>query len=182
MAAFRYTDRIQHPLAQCYLAMRDRMAEFVPYLDGVREIRVLERREMAPGKHWILNEWISSYEVPAVLRPFLRPEWLRWLDKVVWDDERRAWQWEFDSPVLANVVRCAGENSMRELGPAETELVIAGDLNIHVENLPGVPAFVGRRMRPQVERFVLGLVAPRLRGIDEGLARYLDSRREPPPT
>lgn len=178
MAAFRFTDLIPHPIEQCYLAMRDKMCDFAPYLDDVKEIRVLERREIAPGKHFILNEWTSSYVPLPLVRRLVTADMLRWLDRVVWEDARRAWRWEFDSPTLGGVVRCTGENSMREVGPAETEIVIAGDLEIHVENLPGVPAFLGRRLRPQVEKFVIGLVSPRLRGIDKGLAKYLARAEE----
>jgi len=175
MAEFHFTDTIPHPLEACYEAMRDHMCEFTPYLHDVKEIKLLERREVAPGRHYLVNLWVSSYEPPALIRRFVTPEMLRWRDIVTWDDETRSWQWRFESPAFSEVVCCEGTNSMRALGEAATEITLAGRLDILVEKLPGVPSFIGRSVRPQVERFILGLVEPRLRGIDEGLARYLSA-------
>ncbi len=182
MARYEFADRIPFPVDECYLAMRDHMAELVPFLDGIREIRVLEREEIGPGRHRILNEWVSDHRVPAAVEPFLRPDILRWLDRVIWDDATRTWRYELEFPRLPGIVRCAGTNGMRALGPAETEITVSGDLEIHVERIRGIPAFLGRRVRPAVERFVVALVEPRLRGIDAGLARYLGSRPRPAAT
>jgi hypothetical protein len=177
VASFRFTDTIHHPLEACYVTMRDRMAELAPHLDGVKEIRVLERTEIAPGVHRILNEWISDYRPPPVVSRFLTPDMLRWLDRVVWEDARHAWRWEFETPRLGEVLFARGESFMRALSSCETEVVLAGEIEVRLERLPGLPAFIGRRVRPQVERFLLGLCEPRLRGIDRGLAAYLDAGR-----
>ncbi len=176
MAHFRFEDRIAHPLAACYEGMRDHMVELTPYLHGVREIKVLERREVAPGQTYIVNEWVSDYDVPALVSRVLKPDLLRWLDIVTWDDATRSWHWRFESKAAKDVLKAEGRNRMEADGPDATRFVIEGDLEIFVEKLPGVPGFIGRRVRPQVERFIVNLVEPRLRGIDQGLAQWLDAR------
>ncbi|HVY60508.1 MAG TPA: hypothetical protein VHF22_02595 [Planctomycetota bacterium] len=175
MARFRYEDRIPHPLEACYAAMRDRMTEFTPYLKGVREIRVVERREVAPGETFIVNEWVSDYDPPSVVGRFITPDMLRWLDIVTWRDATRSWDWRFESAALKSALSAKGTNCMKDAGGGATTFVIEGDLDILVEKMPGVPAFLGRRVRPQVERFILGLIEPRLRGIDQGLSAFLDA-------
>ena len=176
MARFRYEDRIPHPIETCYLAMRDHMAEFTPYLKGVKEIRVLEKREVGPGKTYIVNEWVSDYAPPALVARFITPEMLRWLDIVTWDDAARSWHWRFESNALKSALSAEGTNFMVAEDAGNTKFVIEGDLDIFVDRLPGVPAFVGRRVRPQVERFILGLIEPRLRGIEHGLAAWLEAQ------
>jgi hypothetical protein len=39
-----------------------------------------------------------------------------------------------------------------------------------------VPGFIGRRVGPTVERFILSVATPSLRGVAGGLARYLGER------
>lgn len=176
MAHFRFEDRIAHPLAACYVGMRDHMVELTPYLHGVKEIRVVERREVAPGKLYLVNEWVSDYPVPSVLSRFLSPDMLRWLDVVTWDDATRSWHWRFESRAAKGVLHAEGTNRMEEAGVGATRFVIEGDLEVYVEKFPALPAFIGRRIRPQVEKFIVGLIEPRLRGIDQGLAMWLDAQ------
>jgi hypothetical protein len=176
VARYAFTDRVLFPIAACYEAMRDHMTDFAPYLDGIREIRVLERTALAPGRWRIVNEWVPDYAAPAVISRFVSADMFRWIDRVLWDDEARSWRYEIDFPLLPGIVRCRGENGMRPAGPAETEVFVEGDLEIYADRLPGVPAFFGRSVRPSLERFVIGLVEPRLRGIDAGLARFLEAR------
>src|SRR5437868_2876942 len=96
MASFHFEDRIAHPLEACFLGMRDHMPELTPYLHGVSEIRVLERRDVAPGKLYLVNEWVSDYQVPSLVARFLKPEMLRWLDIVTWDAMTHSWDWRME--------------------------------------------------------------------------------------
>lgn len=176
MAKLDFEDRIAHPLEACFLGMRDHMAELAPYLHGVKEIIVHEKKEVAPGKIYIVNEWVSDYRVPAVVAKVLKPEMLRWLDVVTWDHTTYSWHWKFESKLMKNALEAEGTNRMVADGPGATRFLISGDLNIHVDRIPGVPGFLGRAVRPQVEKFIVSLVEPRMRGIDQGLARWLDER------
>ena len=156
------------------------MPELVPYLHGVKEIRVLERKETAPGIVHLVNEWVSDYHVPAVVSRFIKPEMLRWLDIVDWDHATHSWHWRFESKSLGSVLQAEGTNRMVADGPAATKFIIDGEINIFVEKMPGVPAFIGRRVRPQVEKFIVGLIEPRMRATDEGLSKWLDSKKAKP--
>jgi hypothetical protein len=142
----------------------------------VKEIRIVERKEVAPGELYLVNEWVSDYAAPALVSRFIKPEMLRWLDIVTWHDATRSWDWRFESNALKRALEAKGTNYMKADGERATTFVIEGDLDIFVEKMPGVPAFIGRRVRPQVERFILGLIEPRLRGIDQGLAAWLDAQ------
>src|SRR5207249_8290352 len=106
---------------------------------------------------------------------------LRWLDIVTWDEATHSWDWRFESKMAKEVLVSFGTNRMEAAGPDATRFVISGTLDIHVEKLPGVPGFIGRRVRPQVEKFIVSLVEPRLRGIDEGLAKWLDAKSRTAP-
>jgi len=176
VARFRTEETIPFPIEACFEGLRDHQHELVPYLEGVAEIKVLEREEVAPGRIRLLNEWVSDYKPSGVVAKVLKPEWMRWLDRVVWDAATRSWEWRLESAALAGLFAASGRNRMEVVGPAETRLVIEGDLEVFVEKLPGVPAFMGRAIRPQVERFIVGMIEPRQREVCTGLAKWLGSR------
>lgn len=174
---FRYEERIAHPIDACFAGLRDHQPDLVPYLDGIEEIRVRERVEVGPGRLRLVNEWVSDYRPSGVVAKVLRPEWLRWLDTVTWDEPTRTWEWRLESIALSGLFLATGKNRMEPDGERATRFVIEGDLEVYVEKLPGIPSFVGRAVRPQVERFIVGMVEPRQREICAGLAKWLDARR-----
>ncbi len=175
--SFRLTERIPLPRDLCFRTLRDRQHLLVPHYDHVKEIRVLEREDLADGRVRMVNEWVSDYEVPGPVSRIIKPDMLRWLDIVTWDERSYAWDWRFDYPIFKGAVACAGRNCMLEPGPGATEIVLQGELTIRPEALPGVPGFIGRRVGPTVEKFILGIVTPGLRRVAEGLGKHLGGER-----
>ncbi len=171
---FSIGDRIPHPRERAYVAMRDRMVDFVPYLPNVKEIRVLERKDLGGGRLYIVNEWVSDYEVPLAIRPILKPHMLQWIDKVTWDGGSKSWRWEFEYPHFRGALKCSGTNRMRAVSERETEIEIGGDLELDLTRIPGVQGFLGRLLAPRVEKFIVGTITPNLRATDQALARYLE--------
>ncbi|MEZ4269537.1 MAG: hypothetical protein R3F39_24520 [Myxococcota bacterium] len=67
---------------------------------------------------------------------------------------------------------------MGRIQEPETTLVrISGDLEIFADKLPGVPSFIGKRIAPQVEKFVVNMITPNLVELAPGLQGYLDGRK-----
>ena len=52
---------------------------------------------------------------------------------------------------------------------------VTGTLQVYPERLPGIPKFLGKRLAPQVEKFVVGLITPNLTDVAVGLQGYLDA-------
>ncbi len=51
---------------------------------------------------------------------------------------------------------------------------LTGTLVIDLKEIPGVPSFLGRRLAPQVERFIVSLITPNLEAVNTSIQRFLD--------
>jgi hypothetical protein len=81
---------------------------------------------------------------------------------------------------LSKFYDCSGTNYF-EPHPKEpesaTRIRITGQLEVHADKLPAVPSFLASRLKPQVEKFVIDLLAPNLTETAEGLQAYLDEKK-----
>ena len=50
------------------------------------------------------------------------------------------------------------------------------DLQIHPQNVPGVPKFLARKFRPQIEAAIEKQITPNMRNLAVSIRRYADSR------
>jgi len=168
------TARIAHPLDRVYLAYRDDLPALAPYLPDVSHI-VVDRRTERDGGVDLLNIWHASTRIPSVAKAFVRPEMLRWEDHASWDDAATLARWKLIVPAFRNQVTCTGETRIKADGAgARVELV--GDLQIDLSRLPGMNRFVGKRMAPQVEAFIVKLISPNLQRVNAALESYLDDK------
>ncbi len=173
---FAETSKVAHPAEKVLETMIVRMEEIVPFLPNVARIDTLERKDLPRDRIRILRRWQGvSESVPSALRPFVSEEWLAWLDTAVWTPAEYKVDWTL-STSLSNFYECSGTNFF-EPHPDDprkaTRIRITGDLRIHPEKLPGLPRFLGNRLAPQVEKFVVNLITPNLTDVAKGLRGYL---------
>ncbi|MBI5526714.1 MAG: hypothetical protein HY897_10315 [Deltaproteobacteria bacterium] len=172
---FRIEETIAGPIEQVFGAMRDHLPDLVPFLPEVESIQVLEREEIGPGRHRFLNLWQGKPDAaPKAVRPFVSGNMLRWKDHAEWDEAARKVAWRLEPFHFGTLFECRGEDLFAEAPGGKTKMTIHGVLSIYPERIPGVPAFLARRLRPDVEKFIMNLVTPNLRGVAGGIARYLE--------
>jgi len=166
--------RIAYPREQVYLTYRDRMSEIAAFIPDVREIIVHAREDTDHGVK-LHNEWISDREIPSVVRKVLKPEHLRWDDYADWNDEKSYVDWTIKTRAFTDAVQCSGRNII-EAQPDDTTLVkLTGELVIHLDDIPGVPSFLARRLAPQVEKFIVSLITPNLEQVNQSIQRFMDA-------
>lgn len=169
----RSVSRLHHPVDVVFRAYRDRMPEVAAYIPDVREIVVHSRVEEGDAVR-LHNEWVSDRDIPAVAARFLKPEQLRWDDHAVWTASDRLCRWSIRTRVFPDAVRCSGQTRLVEDGDA-TRVELLGALELDLAEVPGVPAFLGRRVAPQLEAFVVSLIKPNLERTNEAIGRFLDA-------
>ena len=161
-----------------FAVMRDRLVELVPFLPEVQSIEVLEREDLGPGRLRFVNLWQGKPDAaPKAVRPFISGNMLRWKDHAQWDEAAKKVQWRLEPFHFGTLFECRGEDLFAALPDGRTKMMIKGTLNIYPERVPGVPSFLAKRLRPDVEKFVMNLVTPNLRGIAGGITKYLASKR-----
>jgi hypothetical protein len=170
---FSLVDEIPHPRELVFTTHRDKLTDLVPYLNQVRSIVTESRVEEGPVVR-LLNRWhASDAEVPAPIRPLLRPERLTWLDKATWDMSRWRCDWEITITALPEAVTARGSSVFLEEG-AETIVQMSGEFLIHPDKIPGVPTFVAKAAAPALEKFIVGLLQPNLRKSNQAIQQYID--------
>lgn len=165
--------KISHPQPIVYAAYRDRLPEIAAYMDDIKEIRVIERDD-GDGVVKIHNEWISDRDVPRFARAFIKPEMLRWDDHAEWKDDEGKVYWTLKLRVFTEQVTCGGTNSFVKVDDGTTKVLLEGDLDIDLKNIPGVPKLLAGGIKPQLEKFIVSLITPNLEKVNQSLQQFLD--------
>lgn len=170
---FTITDELAHPLDLVFATHRDKLEELVDYLPNIESVETKSRIE-EDGVAKLENHWTAaSTDIPSVLRPMLKSEYLTWIDRAEWDGNTYRCRWVIELGVLPGAITARGENVFRE-EDGETIIDMTGEFIVHPERIPGVPTFVAKRAAPAVEKFVVGLLQPNLRKSNAAVGEYID--------
>ena len=166
---------VTYPVEKVFPVVRDQLVELVPFLPAVDSIQLQERTELGAGKLRLVNLWQGKTQAaPAAVRPFVTKGLVRWKDIAEWDEGSRTTRWHFETFHFEKLFECAGENRFVSTPEGHTRIEIRGNLEIFTERIPGVPGFLGRRLKPKIEKFIVELVTPNLRDLGRGVQRFLD--------
>jgi hypothetical protein len=165
--------RIHHPLELVYTCYRDQLPQIAPYTPDIREIIVNSREDLEQGPK-LHNIWVADREIPKVAQGIIKPEMLRWDDFAEWNNSAKHVDWTLNIPAFPNQVACSGRNAFFADGPDATRVVLTGDLQINVKNVPGVPRLLAGRIAPKLEAFIVKLITPNLEKVNHSLERFLD--------
>lgn len=166
---------IAHDPGAVFEVYRDRVQELVAYLPDVAEIVVLAREE-GPGTVRLHNAWRSTSEVPAMARSVVKPEHLCWEDYVTWNEALRMGEWSIKTRLFTEGVRCEGRTEILDDGVDGCLVRMSGRIDIDLDRAGVLPGFVGRRLAPQLEKFIVSLITPNLERTNQAIGRYLDER------
>ncbi|MCB9673832.1 MAG: hypothetical protein H6737_01870 [Alphaproteobacteria bacterium] len=170
---FTITDELPHPRDLVFQTHRDKLLELVEYLPNIDKVETTKREEDGAVVR-LENHWTAAQtDVPAVVRPLIKAEYLTWVDYAEWDEEHYRCRWRLELNVLPGVIEAHGENVFLDEGD-ETVVNMTGEFVIHHERIPGVPAFVAKSAAPALEKFIVGLVQPNLRKSNAAVVEYID--------
>ncbi len=165
--------RIAHPLDAVYKAYRDDLPLIARFIPDIKEI-VVQSREDTPEGVKLHNLWVADKELPKMIKGMVKPEMMQWDDYADWNDSEHYVAWNLVIPAFKTQVRCEGRNSFYADGTG-TRVVLTGELHIHLENVPGVPKFMAKKMAPRIEEVIVKLITPNLKRVNDSLGQYLDS-------
>ena len=126
------------------------------------------------GEVKLHNVWIAERDIPVFARAFLKPEMLCWDDHAVWKDAEHRVHWTLKLRVFTDQVTCGGTNTFTADGDNQTKVVLDGDLDIDLKNIPGVPRILAGGMKPKIEKFIVSLITPNLERVNHSLQEFLD--------
>jgi hypothetical protein len=178
---FSTTDVIEYPVETVFQTHRDHLPELVDFLPNVEKIEV-ESREDLEGRVDLVNIWTAARsEVPTLVRPFVKPHMLTWIDRASWLESDHTCRWDIELGFLKAAIRCKGENKMRSNDDGHTEVTIAGQIEVDAKKIPGVPRFMAKKVGAAVEKFVVKTITPNLKKTNDGVRAYLAAQEEAEP-
>ena len=166
---------IAHPLKDVYLAYRDKLPQIASHIPDIKEIRIESREESDEGPT-IHNLWVAERDLPKMIKGVVKPEMMQWDDYAQWNDTDHYVSWRLVIPAFKNQVQCEGRNSFFADGEG-TRVVLTGELHIKLENVPGVPKFMAKKLAPKIEEFIVNLITPNLKQVNTSLGAYLDAQK-----
>lgn len=178
MAKIDIKDQIPFSRERVYETFRDHLAELLPFLPTVQDIKVESYERVDDNTVKIVNIWKAAQEeIPTVAQPFIKPEMLMWTDRATWEDGKFECHWDMEVGFLKEAISCSGTTRYIEKGD-KTEIHIAGDLQVDARKIPGVPRLVAGRVGSAVEGFVVRMITPNLKEVNRGAESYLKKQDE----
>lgn len=173
---FRSESTIHHPREVVFAAYRDRLPSVVPFLEDIKAVNVLARSE-AGSVVKLHNEWVSDREVPKVAASIIKPEHLKWDDHASWDATTHKCTFEIKTRMFTDSVKCVGSDTFVDDGKGGTRVILEGEFEVSLKDIPGVPRFLAGTIAPQVEKFIVALIQPNLEKVNVAVGRFLDTEK-----
>ena len=176
--------QVPRPAVRVVRALMDELDDVTRFMKSVDDVSSLRRDELEDGGVHIVRRWQGSPTTsPAVLRPFLTRESLAWIDDAIWYPEEFKVRWTVTSN-MSRLYTCGGTNYF-EPHPDEpekwTRVRLTGSVQVHGDKFPGVPSFLGRKLAPKLEAFIIQKLEPNFKDLALGLQRYLEEARAAEP-
>jgi hypothetical protein len=170
-------DIVRYPRDLVFSTFRDHTPELVPYLPDIASIEVLERQPEPGGELRAVSLWRAQpVEIPALVRPWMKPQWMQWRDRALWSPRTWTCQWSIELLAFDEVVQAQGHNTYQAVGPGSVRVISQAEIKVNAARLPGVPRLMARRAGRALERFVVKLLEPNLTRANRGLEAYLRER------
>jgi hypothetical protein len=169
------SDPIPLSVDEAFLLLRDDMPSLVPFLDDCESITVTERVQDGDQVS-LVNRWVADMSrVPAAVRKFATQDLLTWDDHATWTEDSKSCTWRLQALRGARLFECSGTTTLTPDEEA-ARLTMAIDLVIHPENVPGVPKFLAKRIRPQAEKIISDKLVGNMRSLAMSIQRYHAAR------
>jgi len=169
------SESVPLPADEVFHLLRDDMPALVPFMREIESITVTSRRD-EDGLVHLVNLWKGdTSKIPRPLRKVARPELFSWNDHASWTTATRQATWRLEPRVGGNVFECWGTTQVLPDGET-SRLEMDIDLEIHADNVPGVPKILARRLRPQVEAAIERQITPNMRRLADSIRAYARSK------
>ena len=158
-------------------AYRDQMKEIAEYLPNMKEIIPQLREEKTETEMLVSNLWKAKAEVPTLLKSFIKPEMLEWVNYTIWNSEKFTANWRIETNFMRETLICKGKYHFLEEPGNHCLLKINGEIRIIPDNLP-VPGFLKKSAASQAEAFIVKLLKPNYEKTGACISSYLKDKKE----
>ena len=173
---FENSDVVHMTPKKAYKTVRDELRELAPYIGNVQKIERVEYTKKSRNLINIVNHWYGYADIPSILKPIAKPEYLQWEDVSEWLDDKLRANFRMKSFHGKNLFDLVGSMWFMPEGKKETRLKIAVELDIHYENLPGVPRLLAGRIEKYIKDIVTAKATPNINRLAWALNTYTQKK------
>ncbi len=171
---------LKHPCAEVWTTIRDRLPEVIPFIEDMESVTVQSREEAADGTVRLVNIWKAKPKLPAIVTSYIKPEMLAWTDRAEYRVKTLECSWRTEPHFFTERIKCSGVTRYEPaMGGRGTRVTFEGDLELSLNNLPGVPAIFEGTLARGVETFVTALIPKNFRNLIEAVGHLLDGQKPP---
>ncbi len=168
-------DVITAPLAAVYELIRDDVSRLSPFLVHIDRIVCVKKVELSADQLSRENHWFAKIEVPALAQKYIKPEYLGWKEKVVWDDLSHSATFTMESFVGAALFEATGTYQFRSLDDQRTEILVRCEVTLTPEKIKMIPKSIGLVARPLIEALIRRMIEPSLKNLSRCLNQYFEA-------
>lgn len=155
-------------------SVRERLAELAAFLPEVASIEPLDKSVDTDGITHMKSLWCANpSSVPVAVRHLVSQEMLQWRDIATWHDNPSRVCWRFETAHFKTLYTCSGTNYFEPVGDSATRIRMTGELCVFAEQIPGVPNFIAKRLRPRIEEWLVGMMMPNLEALPVAIEKLL---------
>ena len=159
------------PAEEVFHLLRDHMPKLVPYLYDISRIEVTDRVEEGEVVRLTNHWWGDLNSVPRPVRKFASQDLVSWKDHATWTTSTMSASWWLEPRLGGRIFECKGTTSVHATGET-SELHMDINLQIHAQNMPGVPTFLAKRFTPQIEATIAKQITPNMKNMAVSIRRY----------
>lgn len=175
--AVRHQHIIPVAMDQAWQVFNTQLVDLSPWLPHVARISLLKEQPLSERRMALDYAWhVEEQVIPGVAKPFLRDHLDQLHSATLWHHDQHLVEFRFYLDSVTGLLDCEGCFRMTEHSDG-TCMDVQGDIQIHPHKLPGVPALVGRTIRPTVERVVDDALRPALSALPGALHQLIERQR-----
>lgn len=167
------TTEVAHERDLVFEVQRDRLPELVRYLPNVESIERVRKEQVGDVLH-LRNEWVgSSDDIPGIIKPMVKPEWLTWSDEAEWDGAAFESRWVTHLRVFPGAITSQGTTRFEEDG-SDCLVSVHGEFTIDPTKITMVPPAIAKRVAAAIERFVVSALETNMRRTFQAVEEFID--------
>jgi hypothetical protein len=168
---------IRQPSERVWAALRDDLPAVAVHLEGIEEIRMVERNATGDGVIRTVHEWRAAPSIAEALRGKIDGNGLTWVERAEWRESEQESRWAVESRILgASLVGSGITRVERAMGGRGTRL----QLEVTTSIAPGALGPLGEgRWKSGLEDAAATLLAKTLQDLGSAVERFLASPRPP---
>lgn len=165
---------LRHPADRVWAALRDQLPSLAKHIEGIEEIRLLEREATGAGTVQTVHEWRAAPSLAGALRGHVDGGALSWIERALWSDGSLESSWGVESRILGGGLVGRGTTRVRSAMGGRGSRI---ELEVSTSIAPGALGPIGEgRWKSGLEDAAATLLARTLQELGSAVETFLAQR------